>query len=125
LVALASACGPGPADYEEDFTAEVEQICVEFCETDLACREPQWFQSYGECEHNCLHTGYLYNDTDCGEARRAVMSCLASQPTCELYNDTLNVHADQYTCQAEKEHWTDVGPTCWQSDEDPYPKGQP
>jgi hypothetical protein len=46
-----------------------------------------------------------------------------SQPTCELYLDTYDVHADDYTCKAEKDHWGDLAASCGQSDEDPFPHG--
>jgi hypothetical protein len=122
---VAAACGPGPLDEVEDFTAEVEQICADYCEMNLACHEPPWFETYAECEHICLHSEFMYNDTLCGERARAVRACVGSQPTCELYNDTNNVHADEYTCKAEKDGWAEVSEGCWNSDEDPFPKGEP
>jgi hypothetical protein len=122
---LIAACGPDPLDHAEDFTEEVERVCADYCEINLACREPAWFESYDACEQTCLHATYIYNDTPCGEAMRAIMTCVGSQPTCELYNDTLNVHADEYTCQAETEHRAELSTFCSQSDEEPYPKGKP
>lgn len=125
VATLGVACGPGPVDQVEDFTEEVEQICTDFCELNFACRMPPGFDSYEECEHICLHSAFVYNDTVCGEATRAELACIASQPTCELYNDTWNVHADGYTCKVEKDHWAAVSESCGQSDEEPYPKGEP
>lgn len=88
-----------------------------------------WLRSlarrYQECEHICLHLAYIYNDTPCGEATRAVNACIGSQPTCDLYNDILNVHAEQYTCKAEKDDWASIAKSCGQSDEDPFPHGEP
>lgn len=122
---VVGACGPGQFGEDEDFTAEVERICADYCEINLACREPPFFESYEECEHNCLHSAYIYNDTECGRATRGEIECVGSQPTCELYNDTLNIHADKYTCQAEHERRVDVMKACQDSEEDPYPKGEP
>jgi hypothetical protein len=126
LVGASVSCGdrliePEPAD----FTEEVERICADYCEVNLACREPPWFESYQECENVCLHLAYIYNDTPCGQATRDEIECIGSQPTCELYNDTLNVHAEQYTCKAEKDHWASLAESCGQSDEDPFPNGKP
>lgn len=130
LVALALvgalSCGDRTIEPEpEDFTEEVERICEEYCEIYLACREEPVFDSYDECEHSCLHTAYIYNDTDCGEAKRGMYECVASQPTCELFLDTYDVHADDYTCKAEKDHWASLAESCGQSDEDPFPHGEP
>lgn len=126
LVGAALSCGDRTIEPEpEDFTEEVERICADYCEINLACREPPWFESYQECEHVCLHLAYIYNDTPCGAAMRAVHECIGSQPTCDLYNDTFNVHAEQYTCKAEKDHWVDLAESCTQSDEDPFPHGDP
>ena len=126
IVGVALSCGDRTIDPEpEDFTEEVERICADFCEVNLECRDPPWFESYAECEHVCLHLGYIYNDTPCGEAMRAWHECIGSQPTCELYNDTLNVHAEQYTCKAENDHWASLAESCGQSAEDPFPHGEP
>lgn len=114
----AGACRPGPVDYDEDFTEEVERICADYCEMNLACHEPPWFDTYDECETTCLGTAYVYNDTACGEARRAIFECVGATATCEEYNDTNNVHADNYTCKSEKDHWLDLD--CGTSDEDPH-----
>lgn len=122
---MVAACGAGSLDYDEDFTKEVEQICADYCDVNLACREPAWFESDEACVHSCLHSAFIYNDTDCGEAKRAVVACVGSQPTCELYDDTLNVHAEVYTCQAETEHRAKLSEACGQSDENPYPNGKP
>lgn len=122
---VAAACGPGPLDEVEDFTAEVERNCADYCELNLACEPTPGFELYDECEHVCLHDGFVYNDTVCGEAARAVTECIGSQPTCELFLDTYNVHADEYTCQAEKDGWAEVSEGCWSGDEDPFPKGKP
>jgi hypothetical protein len=124
LVGAALSCGDRTIDEPEDFIEEVERICADNCEMQFACFEPP-FESYEACEHVCLHTGYIYNDTDCGEAKRGVYGCVASQPTCELYLDTYDVHADDYTCKAEKDHWADLAESCGQSDEDPFPHGEP
>jgi hypothetical protein len=126
LVGVALSCGDRVIEPEpEDFTEEVERICADYCEIYLACREEPVFDSHQECEQVCLHLAYIYNDTPCGEATRAVKECIGSQPTCDLYNDTLNVHAEQYTCKAEKDHWVSLAESCGQSDEDPYPYGEP
>jgi hypothetical protein len=126
LVGAALSCGehlvePEPAD----FTEEVERICADYCQTYLACREEPVFESYQECEHICLHIPFIYNDTACGETKRDVYECIGSQPTCELFLDTYNVHAEQYTCKAEKDHWANLAESCGQSDEDPFPHGEP
>jgi hypothetical protein len=126
LVGAALSCGdhliePEPAD----FTEEVERICADNCEMHFACGEPPAFESYEECEQICLHLAYIYNDTVCGEATRGVYGCIGSQPTCELYLDTNNVHAEQYTCKAEKDHWISLSQSCGESDEDPFPNGEP
>jgi hypothetical protein len=126
LVGVVLSCGDRTIEPEpEDFTEEVERICASGCAVNLACREPPWFESYAECEQVCLHLAYIYNDTSCGEATRALYECIGSQPTCELYNDTLNVHAEQYTCKAENDHWASLAESCGQSDEDPFPHGEP
>jgi len=119
--AVLGACSARPVD--RDFTQEVEKICADYCSINLACREPPWFESYEECEDLCLETPYVYNDTECGEARRALTECVGSTATCEVYNDTLNVHADDYTCKAENDHYHSL--KCGQSDEDPFPQGAP
>ena len=118
LVAAAFACSARPADYEEDFTAVVEQICADYCEMNLACHEPAWFETYEACDDTCLGLAYIYNDTDCGQAKRNMYECIGSTSTCELYNDTNNVHADQYTCKTEKDRWVSLD--CGQSTEDPF-----
>jgi hypothetical protein len=123
VMAVASACSARTLDYEEDFIEEVEQICVNYCEKNLACHEPAWFETYEDCEAICLNTPFAYNDTICGQARRDMMTCIGSTTTCELYNDTNNVHADQYTCQFEKEFYLDLN--CGQTDEEPFPQGAP
>jgi hypothetical protein len=123
LCATAAACGDRIAEIDQDFTDEVRRICVDNCTMDLACREPQWFDTYAECEAVCLDTPYIYNDTDCGQARRDLVACIGSTATCELYNDTNNVHADDYTCKAEKDDWLSL--ECGQNDEDPFPNGAP
>ena len=89
----------------------------------LACREPPAFGSQGECEDICLGLAYIYNDTDCGEAKRDMYECISSTQTCELFNDTYNVHAEVYTCKAENDHYHSLN--CGQSDEDPFPQGAP
>lgn len=53
---------------------------------------------------------------------RDVYECIGSQPTCELFLDTNNVHAEQYTCKAEKERWISLAKSCGQSDEDRGPR---
>ena len=103
----------------EDFTEEVERICADLCTMNLACQEPPAFASQDECESICLGTDYVYNDTTCGEVKRAAIECIGSQPTCELYLDTNNVLSDDYTCKAEKEAWTSLH--CRDSDEEPFP----
>lgn len=113
------ACSARPADYHEDFTAEVERLCADYCEMNLACRAPPAFANYDECEDACLGLDYVYNDTTCGEAHRAMIECIGSQPTCELFMDTYNVSADDYTCKAEKDRVTSLH--CPQTDEDPTP----
>jgi hypothetical protein len=126
LVGAVLSCGDRLIEPEpEDFTEEVERICADNCEMQFTCFEPPAFESYEECEHICLHTPYIYNDTDCGAAKRGVYGCVGSQPTCELYLDTYDVHADDYTCKAEKDHWGDLAASCGQSDEDPFPHGEP
>ena len=71
LIGAAVSCGDRTIEPEpEDFTEEVERICADQCEMNLACLEPPGFESYQECEQICLHTAYIYNDTDCGEAMR-------------------------------------------------------
>ena len=71
----------------------------------------------------CLGLAYVYNDTDCGEAKRDMYECISSTQTCELFNDTYNVHAEVYTCKTEKDHWVDLN--CGQSDEGPFPQEAP
>lgn len=66
-----------------------------------------------------MGSSFILNDTDCGEAHRAMMECIGSQPSCELFLDTYDVHADEYTCKAEKDRYT--GLLCGQSSEDPSP----
>ena len=121
IVALAGCSRT--ADYKEAFTAEVERMCANYCALNLECQEPPAFEGYDECESYCLGLSYVYNDTECGEAKRAKFECIGSQPTCELYDDTQNVHADEYTCKAEKDAFTSLN--CGDSDEDPYPHDTP
>jgi hypothetical protein len=122
-VAATMACSARPLHYDEDFTEAVEYICADYCQMNLACREPPAFESYEACEDICLGSAYVYNDTDCGQALRDVFECIGSTPTCELFDDTYNVHADEYTCKIEKNHWVSLD--CGKSDEDPFPVGTP
>lgn len=116
---ITPACNARSADPpEEDFTEAVERICNDYCSMNLACREPAAFENYQECEDICLESAYIYNDTDCGQALRDVFECIGSTSTCELFDDTYNVHADDYTCNAEKDHWVSLD--CGQSAEDPF-----
>jgi hypothetical protein len=123
LLVAGLACSARVVDVERDFTEEVERLCVDFCTMNLDCHEPPWFETYGDCEHACLHAAYVYNDTVCGHARRALLECVGSTETCELYNDANNVFAEDYTCKAEKDHFT--GLDCGSSPEDPHPHGPP
>jgi hypothetical protein len=121
---VAGACGPGQLDEDEDLTEKVERICTDLCELELACIEPSLFESHEDCEHTCLHTQFIHNDSTCGEVKRAMLECFGSQPTCELYLDTFNDHADEYTCQAEKDPWLAIWEACL-ANEDRYPRGEP
>jgi hypothetical protein len=124
---VAGACGPGQLDEVEDltnFTEEVQRICADLCEVNLACIEMSAFESQEACEHACPGFQFIQNDSTCGEAKRALLECVGSQPTCELFFDTFNVFADEYPCQAERERWIEIGEACLAS-EDPYPKEEP
>jgi hypothetical protein len=118
IFALAiTACSDRSGDYHEDFTQEVERICEDYCAMNLACREPPAFESVDECESICLDTPYLYNDSTCGQAERDMYACIASTATCDLFDDTYNVHAESYTCKPEKDRFFALD--CGQSGEDP------
>lgn len=86
-----------------DYTEEVERICLGLCEMNVACHEPPLFETVEECEAVCLDIQTLYDDTNCGSAGRDLYDCVAATTTCEMYNDTNNVNAEDYTCKAEKD----------------------
>lgn len=115
LLVSGLACSGRPADPAEDHSEEVAKICADFCGQALACLPPDdGFESYEDCEGSCLTLGYIYNDSACGDALRDAYACIGSTPTCEAFLDTNNVDAEDYTCKAEKEHYTSL--TC---EEDP------
>jgi hypothetical protein len=122
-LAATVACGARTGDYTEDFSEAVEEICTDYCTMFFACRDPSFFESYEDCETRCSGLGYIYNDTACGQSQRDMIGCIGSQPTCELFNDTENVFADDYTCKAEKDYDTSL--YCGQVDEDPYAQTPP
>ena len=111
------ACSGRQLDVEEDFTEEVARICDAFCEMNVACHEPPVFDTEDECLELCLDHPYMYDDTECGAAHRADMDCVGATTTCAEYLDTLNVHADDYTCKAERQAIAPLD--CGTSTEDP------
>jgi hypothetical protein len=109
-----------------DFTEEIQRICADLCEVNQACIEPPPFESQEACEDFCPRGPFRQNDSMCGEANRALLECVGSLPTCELFFDSFNLSraADEYPCQAERERWIEIYEAC-RASEDPYPKGAP
>jgi hypothetical protein len=115
---VAGACGPGQAeqlDEVEDFTEEVQRICVDLCKVHQACWQPTPFESQEACEHLCLDAAFILDDSACGEANRALNECIGSQPTCDLFFVAKNLYADKDPCQAEKDRWLEIDEACQDS----------
>ena len=102
-VALVACSRVAPADVSE----EVERICAAFCEQNVACHEPELFETVDDCFQVCFHEYPSMHELDeCGEATRALYDCVGSTQSCEEYLDTNNIGADDYACKAEKESRT-------------------
>ncbi len=115
-VIVVSGCADRPLD--QDFRSEVDQICGQFCSTLLECQPDPSFSSQAECEESCKGMGFIYNDSDCGDAFRQFYACIGGVGSCKAYFDTHDVDANDYTCKAEKDRVAELG--CWGTSEDPY-----
>lgn len=100
---LVLACSDRTIDPVVDYTEEVERICTAYCEMNVMCHEPAIFSTFEDCYDVCIDMTYLWDDTHCGEVMRDIHDCAGATTTCEAYNDTNNVHAEDYTCKAEKD----------------------
>jgi hypothetical protein len=97
-----AACSGRTGDYEEDFSDDVERICTAMCEKVVACRDPPVFATEEECRSVCDNES-MYEDTACGQGIRDFRECIGATANCEEYLDTLDVHAEDFTCKAENE----------------------
>lgn len=100
---IITACSSRTVDVEEDYTEEVERICRDLCEKVVTCVDPPLFETQEECRATCTGLDIMYEDSACGEGFRALYGCIGGTPTCEVYLDTKNVIAPDYTCKQENE----------------------
>lgn len=96
---VVTACSDRRGDYAEDFTEEIEHICLALCEKDTTCVVPPVIE-YDECMAACTGPGAMHEDSICGEAFRAWFGCAAFTATCEEYLATRHVDTD-YLCKEE------------------------
>lgn len=96
-----AACGSRTGDYEEDFSEDVQRICTNLCEKVVECRDPPLFETVDECRATCTIPSFMYDDSECGRTLRDFRECVGETQSCEEYLDTLEVHAEDFTCKEE------------------------